>query len=142
MLTTQVVLWLHVVLASLWVGGMLFLSLVVAPYIRNKPYKREFFREVGKRYSLYGTGIALALLLATGLYLAYALHGGVERRTIIEKIGLFSVIVVISLIHDLWLGFKGLESRKFMILARSLGLLNLLLSLLMVYLGVRIRLGL
>ena len=121
---------------------MLFLSLIVAPYVRNKPYRGEFFRDVGKRYSLYGTLLALALLLMTGLYLAYALHGGIGRRTILEKIALFSVILVISLIHDLWFGFRGLESRRFALLARLLGLLNLLLSLMMVYLGVRIRLGL
>ncbi len=121
---------------------MIFLSLVVVPYIKDKPFKGEAFQEVGKRFSLYGTALTLTALLVTGLANAYLLHGGLERRTILEKLFLFAVIVVVSLAHDLWAGKKALDSEFHRVWAKRLGILNLILALLMVYLGVRIRLGL
>ena len=141
MFTKELLLWLHVVLASFWVGGMIFLSLVVAPYIKDKPFRNEAFREVGRRFSFYGTLITLSLLLFTGLANAYLLHGGLERRSVKEKLFLFGIIVVVSLLHDLWAGRRALESRRFIPVARWLGILNLFLGLLAVYMGVRIRLG-
>ena len=141
MLTKEIVLWLHVILATFWVGGMIFLSLVIAPYIKDKPFRNEAFQEVGKRFSLYGTMITLSLLLLTGIANAYLLHGGFERRSIKEKLFLFGIIVAVSLTHDLWAGRKALSSRKYALWARWLGLINLLLGLVAVYMGVRIRLG-
>ncbi len=121
---------------------MLFLSLVVVPYIRNKPFRNEAYEEVGKRFSLYGTMITLALLFITGSVVAHLLHGGFTTRTLKEKLFLFFVIVAISLLHDLWAGKKAFHSEKHRKIARWLGILNLVLSLLIVHLGVRIRLGL
>ncbi|NPA32193.1 MAG: hypothetical protein GXO04_01055 [Aquificae bacterium] len=138
----ELFLFLHVVLASFWVGGMLFLSLVVVPYLRQRPQIRdEAFQEVGKRFSLYGTFGALFLLLITGLVNAYLLHGGM-RRTVYEKLFVFGIVVVVSLAHDLWAGKKALYSEKHRKWAKWLGITNLLLSLLLVYMGVRLRLGL
>jgi putative copper export protein len=142
MFTKELFLWLHVVLATFWVGGMIFLSLVIVPYIKDKPFRNEAFQEVGKRFSLYGTMITLFLLLITGLANAYLLHGGITRRSIMEKLGLFAIIVVVSLVHDLWAGKKALYSEKHRKMAKWLGIANLLLGLLAVYMGVRIRLGL
>ena len=120
---------------------MIFLSLVVAPYIKDKPFRNEAFQEVGRRFSFYGTLITLSLLLITGLANAYLLHGGLERRSVKEKLFLFGIIVVVSLLHDLWAGKRALESKRFVPIARWLGILNLFLGLLAVYMGVRIRLG-
>jgi len=142
MFTKELFLWLHVVLASFWVGGMIFLSLVIAPYIKDKPFRNEAFQEVGRRFSIYGTFVTLSLLLLTGLANAYLLHGGVERRSVKEKLFLFAIIVLVSLAHDLWAGRRALHSKKYVVWARWLGLLNLLLGLVAVYMGVRIRLGL
>ena len=142
MFTKELLIWLHVVLASFWVGGMIFLSLVVAPFIRSRPYRNEVFQEVGRRFSLYGTFLTLGLLFLTGIGIAYLVHGGLERRTIKEKLFLFVIILVVSLLHDLWAGRKAVESEFHRRWARNLGIVNLLLSLLMVYMGVRIRLGL
>ena len=142
MFTKEILIWLHVVLASFWVGGMIFLSLVVAPFIRSRPYRNEVFQEVGRRFSLYGTFLTLGLLFLTGIGIAYLVHGGLERRTIKEKLALFVIILVVSLLHDLWAGRKAVGSEFHRRWARNLGIVNLLLSLLMVYMGVRIRLGL
>lgn len=135
-------LFLHVVLATFWVGGMIFLSLVVVPYLRKKPEVRdEAFQEVGKRFSLYGTFISLFLLLITGLVNTYLLHGGF-RKSIYEKLFLFFIVVVISLAHDFWAGKKALYSEYHRKWAKWLGIANLIISLMLVYMGVRIRLGL
>ncbi len=137
----ELILFIHVVLATFWVGGMIFLSLVVAPFLKDKPEIRDIaFQEVGRRFSLYGTFISLFLLLITGLINVYLLHGGF-RRSIYEKLFIFIVVVVISLFHDLWAGKKALYSKKHRNIAKWLGIVNLLLSLLLVYMGVRIRLG-
>ena len=141
MFTKELFLWIHVVLACFWVGGMIFLSLVIVPYIKDKPFRSEAFKEVGERFSLYGTIGTLSLLLITGIINSYTVHGGVYKRSIIEKIALFSVIVLVSLVHDLWAGKKALISPKHRNIAKYLGIINLLLSLGAVYLGVRIRLG-
>ncbi|HIP43619.1 MAG TPA: DUF4149 domain-containing protein [Aquifex aeolicus] len=135
-------LFLHVVLATFWVGGMIFLSLVVVPYLRKKTEVRdEAFQEVGKRFSLYGTFISLFLLLITGLVNTYLLHGGF-RKSIYEKLFLFFIVVVISLAHDFWAGKKALYSEYHRKWAKWLGIANLIISLMLVYMGVRIRLGL
>ncbi len=121
---------------------MIFLSLVVVPYIKDKPFKREAFEEVGKRFSFYGTMVTLSLLFITGSVVAHLLHGGFTTRTLKEKLFLFFVIVVVSLLHDLWAGKKAFESEKHRKIAKWLGIINLILGLVIVYLGVRIRLGL
>lgn len=136
----EILLWLHVVSASFWVGGMMFLSLVVVPFLKNKPYKNDFFTSAVKRFSFYGTFISLVILLMTGVGITILVQGGF-RRTIYEKLFVFIVIFCISLFHDLWAGPRALESDKYRKIARYLGLVNLILSLLMVYMGVRIRMG-
>ncbi len=142
MLLEQFFLWLHVILGAFWVGGMIFLSLVVVPYLKDKPFRAEAFQEVGKRFSLYGTLITLSLLLLSGIANVYLLHGGSFRRSILEKLFLFGIIVVISLLHDLWAGRKAFYSEKHRKIAKWIGIINLILGLVMVWMGVRIRLGL
>ena len=137
----ELILFIHVVLATFWVGGMIFLSLVVVPFLKNKPEIRDIaFQEVGRRFSLYGTFISLFLLLITGLINAHLLHGGF-RRSVYEKMFIFAIVVIISLLHDLWAGRRAFHSEKHRKIAKWLGITNLLLSLLLVYMGVRIRLG-
>ncbi len=142
MFTKELVLWFHVLLAAFWVGGMIFLSLVIVPYIKDKPFRNEAFQEVGRKFSFYGTMITLSLLLITGIANAYFLHGGFERRSLKEKLGLFFIILIVSLVHDLWAGKKAFYSERHRVWAKWLGIINLVLGLVMIYMGVRIRLGL
>ena len=137
----ELILWLHIVSASFWVGGMLFLSIVVAPFLKEKPYRGDFFDSAVRRFSFYGTFISLGILLLTGLGITFYIHGGF-RKAIYEKLFLFVVILIISLYHDLWAGPRALKSEGYRKVARYIGLANLILSLLMVYMGVRIRMGL
>ncbi|MFZ3071642.1 MAG: DUF4149 domain-containing protein, partial [Thermodesulfobacteriota bacterium] len=64
----KVSLFLHVLAAIFWIGGMLFLSLVVAPFLKslNDPVKKsEIYQFVGKRYRFFGW-VAIVILLVTG----------------------------------------------------------------------------
>ncbi len=145
----EIVLFIHVVLASFWVGGMLFLVLVVSPFVRKLPIRDEVFQRVGKRFSVYGTFLSLPLLLITGFW---NFHNMVGLSSIFEfslpyvlvfwhKLGAFLLVVFVSLLHDLYFGVKALNSTFHRSMARLLGILNLLLSLYVVYLAVKLRLG-
>ncbi len=138
---TEIVLLLHVLLASFWVGGMLFLSIILAPFVRKLPIKDQAFQEVGRRFSFYGTFITLSLLFITGMANVFLIHGGNFSRSVWEKLGLFTLIVIVSVIHDLWAGKKAVESNRMKLVARLLGIVNLILGILAFYMGVRIRMG-
>ncbi len=145
----ELVLFLHLVLASLWVGGMLFLVFVLAPFVRKLPIRDQAFQEVGKRFSLYGTLGSLSLLFITGLLNIHYTVGfsnlldlsNSYTKTFIHKLGVFITVVAVSLVHDLYFGPKSVNSSLHRNMARILGFLNLLLSLLIVYLAVKLRFG-
>ena len=63
----ELVLFLHIVFATLWVGGMIFLVFVVSPFVRKLPIRDQVFQEVGRRFSFYGTFASLLILFITGL---------------------------------------------------------------------------
>ena len=68
MMIFKVSLFLHVLAAIFWIGGMLFLSLVVAPFLKSldDPAKKsEIYQVVGKRYRFLGW-VAIVILLLTG----------------------------------------------------------------------------
>ncbi|SHK25262.1 DUF4149 domain-containing protein [Thermocrinis minervae] len=145
----ELVLFVHIILASLWVGGMLFLVFVVSPYIRKLPIRDQAFQEVGKRFSFYGTFGALFLLFVTGLGNIHYILGfenildfsNPYTKTLWEKIGLFVFVVIVSLVHDLYFGKKAIESKFHRFMARVLGFINLVLSLLIVFLAAKLRFG-
>ena len=145
----EVVLFIHIVLASLWVGGMLFLVLVLAPYIRKLPLRDEAFQEVGRRFSLYGTLGALSLLFITGMLNFHNIVGisnlfefqNTYVRTFWHKLAFFIVVGAVSIVHDLYFGKKSAGSEFHRFMARLLGFLNLFLSLLIVYFAVKLRFG-
>ena len=145
----EVVLFLHLIFASLWVGGMLFLVLVVAPYVRKLPVKDQVFQEVGRTFSFYGTLISLSALFITGLINAYNIVGlsglfdlsHAYTRTLLYKIGVFLLVLLVSLTHDLYFGPKSVSSGFHRSMARLLGFINLFLSLFIVYLASKLRFG-
>ena len=148
-LMRELMLFLHVILAMLWVGGMLFLVLVLAPFIRKLPIRDQAFQEVGRRFSFYGTLLALLGLFITGLFNVHYILGfsnifnfsNPYTLTLWHKIALFVLIVIVSLVHDLYFGKRAVESSFHRGMARFLGLLNLILSLAVVYFAVRLRFG-
>ena len=156
MMLVKVALFLHVISAIFWVGGMLFITLVVAPFLMSMPDPAErskVYQFVGRKYRLLGW-IAIIILLVTGPVLLYtmygiampdifltSLHSTPLGKTLSIKLALVVIIVLSSFIHDFWLGPKARGSRKFSRIARIFGRGNLFIALLIVIFAVLLRVG-
>lgn len=102
---------LHILAAVSWVGGMIFLSLVLAPLVRGRKAVPEFmalFRSAALRFRPV-VWIAMAILLATGPLLLS--HRGLSMMTpsswpgiVTVKLTLVGLLVFLTLLHDLLLG--------------------------------------
>ena len=144
--------WLHIIGASFWIGGMLFLPLVLLPGIKNHPDRKNLLMSTGLKFRFYGY-IVLAMMLITGL-LNISLRGInfsfdffilTRYGQLVElKIILFVLMITISLMHDLIVGKKAIEqmeNQNIKLIARWTGRLLLLISLVMAYIGVIISRG-
>ncbi|MDY0077641.1 MAG: hypothetical protein RBR87_10230 [Bacteroidales bacterium] len=146
--------YIHIVSASLWLGGMLFLILAFIPGIKNHPDKINIIGKVSLKYSKVGM-VVLALLLITGIYqLEYRgmqwtldfFTSSSFGRIAGLKILVFILITLVSLVHDHYIGNRAIEAwksqpehpetLKIRKLSRLMGRLGFLLALLAAYLGV------
>jgi putative copper export protein len=144
--------WLHVTGVSFWIGGMLFLPLVLLPAIKNHPDRRNLLMQTGLKFRFFGY-IVLGLLLVTGISNMFLRGVDVtwsflfESRyghLVITKFILFLSILGVSLFHDVQ-AKKRLstdeEKRKFKIIALWSGRILLIISLVMAYIGVVLSRG-
>lgn len=108
---------LHLIAAFTWLGGMFFLVLVVVPWLRrgDRALAGAFLRDTGVRFRAVGW-LCFATLAATGTFLLT--YRGVEiqdltrtewlsgpfGRAVAWKLGVFGVILLVSAVHDFWLG--------------------------------------
>lgn len=101
--------WAHLVSASIWVGGSVFLGVVLSPVIRNvAPTMQERLRLmilVGRRFNKIAVP-ALAVLVVTGLYNAHPLLVNYQLLPassygtyLAAKIVLVAVLVVVYAAH-------------------------------------------
>jgi copper resistance protein D len=109
MYSTMVVL--HILAAVSWVGGMIFLSLVLAPLVRSRKAAPEFmalFRSAALRFRPV-VWVAMAILLITGpmllsqrglSFMAPALWPGI----VTVKLTLVALLLFLTLLHDLVFG--------------------------------------
>ena len=109
MYSTMVVL--HILAAVSWVGGMIFLSLVLAPLVRSRKAAPEFmalFRSAALRFRPV-VWVAIAILLITGpmllsqrglSVLAPASWSGI----VTVKLTLVALLLFLTLLHDLVFG--------------------------------------
>lgn len=141
--------YLHILLAAFWIGGMLFLPLVVLPGLRSHPDRTAILFQTGMKFRLYGW-IVLGLLLLTGLgnwywrglpfSWAFLCESG-YGRLLGYKLLLFTVMLLLSAVHDFYIGGKAIAQMqqsggfRFTLLARWSGRLNLLLALAMAFIG-------
>ena len=144
--------WLHIIGVSFWIGGMLFLPLVLLPGIKNHPDRSNVLMATGLKFRFYGY-IILALLIITGFanmylrgidvswkFLVISRYG----KLVILKIILFLLIIAVSAIHDVQ-ARKRLQSveatKRFKIVAQWSGRILLLISLVMAFIGVILSRG-
>jgi putative copper resistance protein D len=103
---------LHVLSASVWVGGTVALVFVGVPAIRTLEgdARATAMRSLGRRWRPLGWS-AMAVAILSGLWLT-ELNGGFDRqaletdfdRTLIAKSALVVLLVVGALVHDYVLG--------------------------------------
>ncbi len=103
-------LWIHLLAAIGWIGGMLFLSLVLAPLARSRKAAPEFmalFRLAARRFRLF-VWSAIVLLLSTGPLLVvqrgWSLGPNDWPVALKVKIALVAVLLGLTLSHDLVFG--------------------------------------
>jgi len=98
----------HVLGATVWVGGTVALTFVAVPAIRRltgEP-RQLAMRTLGRRWRPIGWG-ALVVLVATGIPLAYhVLPGsGTGGKTVFGvKMGVFAGLLLFAYLHDFVLG--------------------------------------
>lgn len=108
---------LHLIAAFTWLGGMFFLVLVVVPWLRRGDRARAvvLLHETGTRFRAIGW-LCFATLAATGTFLLRFRGVEVADLTRAEwlsgpfgsavawKLGVFGSILLVSGVHDFWLG--------------------------------------
>ncbi len=101
----------HVLSAIVWVGGMIFLSLVFAPLLRapeTSVDSRALFRSAALRFRVV-VWISMILLLTSGPLLLAQRHVGLTNPAawpsiVTVKLGLIALLLFSTFMHDLLLG--------------------------------------
>ena len=144
--------WLHIVGVSFWIGGMLFLPMVLLPGIKEHPDRKNLLMATGLKFRFYGY-IVLTLLLVTGILNIYLRGIDISWRfltvsrygnLVIAKFILLLLMLAVSLVHDVQ-ARKRLQTEeeqlKFKLVARWSGRVLLLISLVMAFIGVVLSRG-
>jgi uncharacterized membrane protein len=160
----QWIVWVHILAAIVWIGGMFFLPLVLVPVLRRQEPKLRaaLLDAVGRRFRTVGW-IAIGVLLVTGVWnlrnrhlpwdtiLSADLFAGVWGSILAWKLALVSVVLVISLVHDFRIGPASTaasqsddrtRAERLRKTASWLGRINALLALAIVFLAVALVRGL
>ncbi len=157
--------WVHVLAAAIWVGGMIFVALVVVPVIRRKELQGAAARLIhftGIRFRWVGWA-CFVLLVLTGLFnvlvrgIGWAdfftpqFWAGPFGRLLAAKLVVFALILASSAVHDFVIGPRAValwqerpgsaEAAHLRRQATQFGRLNLLLALTIVALGVMLVRG-
>lgn len=156
--------WLHILAATAWIGGMFFLVLVVVPWLRRSPSADAgaFLRETGLRFR--GVGWAcFGILALTGAFNLWT--RGVRPydfvdgdwlaspfgHSVVAKLGLFGIVLALSAVHDFVVGPqataalaqdpRSAQTRLWRRRASWLGRANVLLALALVAVAVTLVRG-
>lgn len=107
----SLLVWLHLVAAISWIGGTIFLSVVLVPVLKRAPFapqKSLIFRAIARRFRSVVWG-AIAILLLTGPLLLHQRGISIADpaswpMVLMAKLGLVTVLLLLTLTHDLILG--------------------------------------
>lgn len=153
----HITVYIHILSAMVWVGGILFMVLVVVPLLRKKELKDKaalLVDKVGVQFRWVGW-VSLILLLITGILLlgfrgyhwsdlwTGTIWQGSFGHILAVKLLFVALIYLISAIHDFYIGPKATElwqkepdSPKVKILRKAaswIGRLNLIFALIVVF---------
>ena len=103
--------WLHLLAAVAWIGGMVFLSLVLVPVVRHESFRAQrgpLIRAAALRFRLV-VWAAVGALLATGPLLimhrgwSLADPGGWPTALVV-KLTLVAILLALTAVHDWFIG--------------------------------------
>jgi copper resistance protein D len=111
MMEASLIIWLHLVAAVSWIGGMVFLSVVLVPILKREPFASQKtlpFLAMTRRFRVVVWGV-IAVLLFTGPLLMH--QRGIPiadpsrwPTTLAVKLGLVTILLLLTLAHDLIIG--------------------------------------
>ena len=136
--------WVHVLSAMTWVGGMLFIALVLVPVTRkleDASLRTRLIQETGRRFRTIGW-IALALLVFTGLLNLWLHPSLLWFPQFRWKLGLVGLALLLSAFHDFVLGPRAAipgTDPSVRVRASWIARLNVLVALAIVLLGLTVR---
>jgi uncharacterized membrane protein len=131
--------WLHVVAAITWIGGMLFLALVLVPVTRREDpaLRARLFHAAGIRFRTIGW-IALGVLVATGIGNLWLNPALLALPRLHLKLGLVALALILAVVHDFILGPRAGKpgaSASVRVRASWIARVNVLIVLVIVLLG-------
>lgn len=156
--------YLHILAAVTWIGGMLFLVLVGVPWLRrgDRAQAAAFFRQTGPRFRDVGW-MCFGVLALTGAFNLWARGVRVEDfwradwrsspfgRAVVLKLLAFLGVLMVSALHDFVVGPRAVlagehsenraQTERLRRWASLLGRANVVLALLLVGLAVVIVRG-
>ena len=136
--------WIHVLAAITWVGGMLFIALVLVPTARaldDAPVRTRVIRDSGRRFRVVAW-MALAILVLTGLSNLWFEPFLLRSPRFHGKLGLVGLALILSAFHDFVLGpragIPGADPSA-RLRASWIARLNVLVAVAIVLLGLSLR---
>lgn len=165
-----VAVFVHIVCACIWLGGMVFLVGALLPVAKQPPFAPHLLLLIdrtGRRFRTLGW-LGFALFLATGIVALGArgftwadawsgrLWQGAWGERLALKLALVAVMLVLQALHDFWLGPQAVANAEhandagvpnphptspLMRSARWIGRVNFLLTLAVIWLAVRLVRG-
>lgn len=150
---------LHILAAIIWIGGMLFLVMVVVPWLRQGERRQAsmVLAATGPRFRTIGWA-CFAVLFVTGLVNLWFRGVRVESLTdpawyaspfghlVSLKVLVFALVLTLSAVHDYYIGPRSTaagradptspEAERYRRAASYLGRANTILALLLVAFGV------
>lgn len=157
--------WLHILAAAVWIGGMIFLSVILLPVIRRPEFRTAaplLVHFSGVRFRWVGWLCVLLLVLTGAANLAYrgvtwgdlgsvGFWKGSFGATLGIKSILVTLVLFLSALHDFFVGPKAsalgranpgsYDAMRFRRHASWLGRINLFLALVIVAFGVMLVRG-
>jgi putative copper resistance protein D len=127
------------VAAITWIGGMLFVALVMVPVLRREDpaLRARLFKVTGVRFRTIGW-IALGVLVATGLGNLWINPSLLRLPRLQWKLGLVAIALTLAVVHDFVLGPRaGRPGANPSVRARAswIARVNVLVALVIVLLG-------
>lgn len=129
---------LHVLAASVWLGGHVLFALAAPALRRQGPEGVRALRTLGLRFRAL-SWLSVAVLVATGLFFL-ASGWSAAQPPLRDKLGLVAVAVLLKAAHDFWAAPRA-SSRRGPYVAWAVGLARgtLVALLAVIYLAIQIQ---